>query len=208
MLGTTTRGQRIEIKLASGAAMWLRVLPSVDPGKSWKVPQLLEVATVPTTALPLNECASAYGTLRREDGCGVYSRASDSADLGTATAVLYIFTTGEIWKIDTEYIRMNPNYIVLREEYFKTALSRCASLLESLGIPPPYRWIAGIEGVQGRFLAAPGVSMPERGFGPCAISVISSSGVYSPTTGVADAMRPFFEHVFESFAADRPSSLG
>jgi hypothetical protein len=204
-LGVRDRGEQRQLLLTGGAAMWLRVLPRGHLGRGWKVSELQEAITSSGPVLPLNASVGSYGYLRREDGFGIYE---DLSGKGIVSSILYLFTTGEIWTIDTYEIQSRANLVILREDSFKDALVQCAGTLRRLGIEPPYNWIAGMEGVQGRYLGVVGMQMREPGFGPCSVPLIQSEGGYSPPESAADALRPFFETVFESFATDRPASLG
>jgi hypothetical protein len=68
--------------------------------------------------------------------------------------IAYAFRTGEIWSIDTTLFLFDQGSIAetAMEEGLVDGLQRYANVLKRLGLEPPYRWIAGIEGVEERHL--------------------------------------------------------
>ena len=85
------------------------------------------------------------------DGCG-YCKMMDE---GFSPIATFVFTDGEIWSIDTWHLNYMPALIILNEAKYVKSLTQCAEFLSKMQISGPYRWVAGIEGVKGRYLAPP-----------------------------------------------------
>ncbi len=78
--------------------------------------------------------------------------------------------------------------IVLNESRFAQSLQMSADFLSRLGFNGPYRWIAGMEGVNGRFISSDGT----RKWGPCMSDTMAVPGTFNLTDDPADALEPFF----------------
>jgi hypothetical protein len=130
--------------------------------------------------------------------------------------VLYGFTTGEIWTIDTyriDALRGDDKHpgISLEEEDFTQALKDYSECLSALGIQPPYRWIAGMSGIKGVGLwvpVRPGYSRWKPGpIGCCMVEEVIAEGLHSPDEPAGKSLLPFFRAVYESCGLDRPEWL-
>jgi hypothetical protein len=182
--------------LSETAAMWLRLMPVVDPGRKW-LPQQLKEQAARLATLPLIPSSGDIHFVRESDGCG-YFRVYDEGL--PAPAVSFIFETGEIWVINAWPSAMSP-YINLNEQGFVSSLTQCASFLETMGIPGPYRWIVGIEGFKDRHLYIP--NRPERIGVPCLTDLVEEQGQYQKGDDAAELLRPFFERVFDQCGVQR-----
>lgn len=131
-----------EIRLLDGPAMWLRLMPEFDPGREWLVSEL-NTAVTQDRLMPLCHGAGGYGHIRAHDGFGVYKTTDPS---NNTRDVVFLFKTGEIWTIDTDYLQAtaHENGIVLFENEFRDALKTYSRLLTRLGVAPPFTWIAGM----------------------------------------------------------------
>jgi len=190
-------GEATSIYLSETATKWLRVMPVIDPGRKWLSSDLKEQA-LRIANVPLIPSTGDIHLVLGGDGCGyfrIYERLP-------APAVSYIFDTGEIWVINAWPFAMSP-YIQLDEKGFAESLNRCAAFLETLGIPGPYKWIAGIEGFKDRYLY-----IPNRGrVGvPCLTDPIEVEGKYQKGDDAAELLRPFFERVFDQCGVQRVPS--
>jgi hypothetical protein len=199
-----------EIKLSNGPAMWLRMMPEFHPGREWQVADLKKIATENGVAMPLCNGVGGYGYMRAHDGFGVY-RSGTSRDI--TRDVVFLFTTGEIWTVDTDYLQAgeHANAIPFVEEDFKSALNAYSKLLTKLGITPPFAWIAGMENIKGRgryVPARPGYAPLFTGArGKCLLESVVSEGYHSPGNSPARSLHPFFAKLFDSCGLERPTWL-
>ncbi len=152
-------GARNNVFLAAGPAMWLRLMPPVDPGKRWTSYDLKTVVGHGLTLQPLLwGSVSGYGGLyriRAEDGVGCCSLLSRDAQ--ETSSVAFAFETGEVWAIDTSLLGSYPSdlLVIEIEKLCAQRFREYASFLASLRSQPPYRWIAGLIGVRNRQLQSP-----------------------------------------------------
>lgn len=186
------------IKLADGPAYWLRVLPSSEPKQKLST-QTLKQTALQLGIVPLVRPAQSIGFVRGEDGAGFYPvQATD-----TVNSVAYVFNTGEIWVIDA-WMSQIPQYLELDERVFSATLQQCAEFLRRIGIGGPYKWIAGMEGIQNRRLVL--ADRPNARLGTCIVDRIEKDGIYDASQDPGLALGPFFEEVFEVCGAVRPAS--
>ena len=197
-----------EIKLSEEPAVWFRVMPAFDPGRTWSVAEIDSMLKARLLD-PLSRGWPGYSLVRGPDGSGVYASIREP---NVARAVAYVFTTGEIWAADTFFLtprddghRVIPNDV---ERSFRQSLVQFGDfLLNQLKISAPYRWIAGMDDLRGRELYIP----PRPGyvshmFGPQGkgmIDFIEKSGRYSPDDSPAEVLRPFFDALYEACGATR-----
>jgi hypothetical protein len=96
------------------------------------------------------------------------------------------------------------------EDRFKYVMARFRLLLGRLGLRPPLRWIAGMEGVKGTGLYfAPPVgrfplSVPR---GKALHDAVVETGIMNDADTPASALRPFFQKVFDNYGLERPDYL-
>lgn len=213
-------GASVEVRLTEGSAVWLRLLPRLDPGRRWSIVELKKAAT--QGGFPLVQLIDGYpdlGFVRGVDGFGVFAVGDDRSK---TTAVSYIFETGEIWSVDTYIIdavkraaqEQQPSArpgIPYLEDRFKAAIYSFRILLVKLGLPPQFQWIAGVEGIKdcGVYFPAPTghyfpVPVPR---GPSLVEAVSETGAFDDTDTPATALKPFFKKMFNSFATERPEYL-
>jgi hypothetical protein len=198
-----------EVKLADGPTVWLRVMPLDDPGRKWAVSELKATATVGALLMPLYNGAGSYGYVRAHDGYGTYWA---DGSLGSTHDVAFLFNTGEVWVANSYYLQVTTdNGIVFIEDKMGSALERYAKVLENLGIRPPYRWIAGMEGIKGRGLWVPVqsgyVRMRPGPIGKCLLDSVEEKGFHTPGESPIRSLKPFFTKLFESCGLDRPEWL-
>jgi hypothetical protein len=177
------------VYLSETAAMWLRVMPVVDPGRKW-LPQDLKEPALRLATLPLIPSSGNIRFVRDSDGCGYFSFYDENLH---APSVSYIFDTGEIWVVNAWYVALSP-YVHLDEKGFAGSLNQCAAFLETLGISGPYQWVVGIEGFKDRYLYIPN---RERVGVPCLTDLIEAEGKYQKGDDTGELLRPFFETVFD-----------
>jgi hypothetical protein len=194
-------GNGRQVRLEQGPALWLRLMPSGDVGKTWQATELEELAARQGDQLvPLG--GEAYGgdfrPVMAEDGFGLYAPLGNEQ---VAKAVVFAFATGEIWAIDAGRIEA-ARAIPYCERHFVHALACYTTFLEGhLSLPGPYRWIAGVEGAKGR-----PIELPRTGArGLSLADVIQEGGL--PETGSTPeiALRPFFVKLHARCQIERPS---
>lgn len=206
-------GPRYKVFLRPGPAIWLRIMPSSPPGRTWTSRELKEVAVEGGTLhlLPLvyNSCSF----LRAEDGWGTFDGSGpidEQQKRREAPDIAFAFQTGEIWSIDTTLLARNSNWIPFIEGTFNARFSGYANFINGLGIPPPYHWIAGITGVKGRQLAVPSQAgfMDIGSDSPlCLSDIVEGEGLYQAGQASADALNPFYTAIFEKCGIERASHL-
>jgi hypothetical protein len=166
--------------------------------------------------MPLFSRYSSTDFVRAEDGFGVYQYRERSS---IACGIVFAFIIGEIWTIDTtliDEVRAHAGNkrragLPTMEGSFKAALARYASVLQQLGLSRPFRWTAGFQGTKGLglYYEAPlGRSFSFSGpFGTSVADVIEVEGTIDKDTSPAEALKPFFQKVFDVFGLLRPEYL-
>jgi hypothetical protein len=189
----STDSQRVY--LADGPAMWLRVatkFATTEEANVTDIASLLQSLAV----LPLFDLRTSSGQVLANDGAGYFKIIDEKKTPQT----VFAFTDGEVWAIDTWTLRMN-GIIYLDETRFTNSLQMSADFLNRLGFKGPYSWIAGMEGVNSRFLSSPA---SQRKWGPCMSDILKKDGTFNLAEDPADALEPFFVRVYDQCAAKRP----
>ena len=186
------------VRLADGPAMWLRLAPVSSPGRIWKIAEL-ETASNLLVLVPLCEYGQYSSLVRGSDGVGIHNAPKGEP----SPTLVYAFTTGEVWAINAWVLESALGRIVLEEDRFSKSLEALALFLKSLGMAGPYRWIAGMEEVEGRYLDS---GTRFRAYGPCMKNVIEKDGIYRPGDDATLALRPFFDEIFDQCGTERPRS--
>lgn len=196
------------IFLAKGPALWLRLMPATNPGRTWPPHVLKENALRSSNfaLMPFYVFESSHG-LRAEDGYGIFTQSY--AEPHEAISIAFAFETGEIWSIDTLFLSNGKKIIPFPEPYYNKSLQNYTRFLTSLGIDPPYRWICGMTGVNGYCLEVPVRSGHIRpGPGPqCLSSDIIAEGRYDGAQTPTRALVSFFNKIFEKCGLPRPDHL-
>ncbi len=198
-----------EVFLASGPAMWLRLIPIVGPQKQLSAKELRRLGDL---LMPLWDEPGSFSYVRASDGVGMY-RAAPTVDQRTETdSVTFAFRTGEIWSIDLAPLLADDSRLYYSdiEKTLVKAIGRFRAFLMNLGIEEPYRWKAGLSGVKGRRL---GYALPPGqtwlGYaGPiCVADQVEETGTISADQTALEALLPFFERIFQECGIDRPDYL-
>jgi hypothetical protein len=198
-------GSEEEIFLAEGPALWLRLMPIRNPGRTWPAHELCDKAIHSFQLQPFSWAAALHG-IRSNDGFGQYSMSPTTKNV--TNSVAFAFETGEIWSIDTQFLQL-PEILLPLENHFVKMLHEYAVYLSNLGIKAPYRWICGLSGVK-NFRAR--VPVPEGSYylgrNPlCLAEEIVKEGRYDGEQAPITALHPFFELVFEKCGLARPAHL-
>lgn len=198
-----------EIFLEEGPAIWLRLMPAIDPGRKWPAHELKDQA-IRTGSLNL-EPFYYYNIslLRAEDGIAVCPL--ETPDAVKTTSAAFAFETGEVWSVDTAYLAHEPGKIPYIEAHFIERLFKYSQFLSGLGVNPPYHWIGGITGVKDCRLIIPAqagamaiVGLP----GPlCAADTITAEGDYDARQTPASALHALFKSIFDKCGTRRPDYL-
>jgi hypothetical protein len=197
------------VSMASGAAMWLRVMPAFDPGKTWASYELDQYAIHNNTLNLAPFVDSSIFKLRAHDGIGICSlMAPDDSE---TTSVAFAFETGEVWGIDTTLLHYSQSDLPFLEPYYEKNLKLYASFLSCLGLKPPYHWVCGITGVRGRRLQVPlqsgSVRIPGWPGPQCLADTIVEEGAYDGKQTPTSALHPFFRTIFARCGIPRPDDL-
>jgi hypothetical protein len=202
----------LEVHLSSGPALWLRIMPAHELGKTFSFQDLRNKRK--NNALfvkPLFDGGGSYGDVQAIDGMGVYKgKPQDQRSKTIASdSIAFVFKTGEIWSIDAYRLTAKKNDIPFLEEVFSSHLEGYVELLQSLDLKFPFRWIAGMTGVKGRHLYVP--PPPKHmniGDGPtCFAETIETEGLYVEGQTATEALMPFFKEIYESCGVSRPDYL-
>lgn len=207
-----------EVFLNEGSAMWLRVMPSQNPGRLWPIHELKELALKQTTSmLPLVHGASGYDFLKAEDGVAMYRPEGDKSsktetDNMFASGLTFVFETSEIWSVDTALLEYSPTrlYQTDIETSYSRSLGHYVDFLKSLDLKPPFVWVAGMVGTKGRELGyapPPGHSFISDRGPKCLTDMIEMEGTYDGVSSPTAALLPFFERIFEKCGLKRPDYL-
>lgn len=96
--------------------------------------------------------------------------------------------------IDQRSLRLasGQNFIPLNENLWERALAKYTEFLQQLGLKPPFRWIAGVEGVKGR-----GLLVGSDVTGACATDIVEVDGFHTPDERAGISLQPFFEKIFD-----------
>lgn len=202
-------GKSVMLEPAS-PAMWLRVMPALQTEKKWTVSQLRQLATTAGGILrPLGSGSfMQFGHIRAADGFGITAIVSDETKI---PAVVFIFSTGEIWTVNTYMLAVQPDIPFVESWYLAAFVQYARFLKDRLQISPPFLWIAGLEQTKGRPLthgpAPPGSRYTFTKFGVCTSESIISSGVYNGETALHLALKPFFELLYDRCGGERSPHL-
>jgi hypothetical protein len=198
------------VHLAPGPVCWLRLMPAGSFARTFLLGDLEKAMKSPPPLLPLNRDPHGWNYLRGANGFGLYSFVTGSNDRGRALSVVFAFTKGEVWSIDTIWLkrRDDGSEIVPNVEHqYRQALTEYGQFLLRLDIRPPYKWTAGMDNLKGRLLYAPARSGQLRAFlqpnGPCLLQIVTESGIYSPDEPPGKTLRPFFTKLYDSCGVPR-----
>jgi len=197
-LNTFQGREDVPVKIANGDAIWLRLMPERPIAQRFPIAELKKLIQ-PLSQTPLYTAYSNTLSFRGAEGAGLCTPLIEEP----SPALVFVFTDAEIWTLDTFRLKRLPNILSLEEKGLSETLNIFARFLdETLKVPPPYRWVVGVEGVKGRSL--PGNNYGVRG--PCFADLIERRGTFKPGDNAAAALEPFFATVFEQCGATRPSS--
>jgi hypothetical protein len=201
-----SRRPQVDVRLAQGKAVWLRLIPVDLSEREFGPLDLKNAATGGNVSLlPLVDFEVEF--LIAEDGFGICNRVDHSQE-GVTSGVAFAFITGEIWSVDTYLLNLDDNiYVDEIARHLVRRLPDYARFLESLGIKPPYHWVAGIEGVSRMKLAFEGQGSFSQYFGGaiCMSNTVAEGGLYDGREDASAALAPFIGKVFKKSGAMCPA---
>jgi hypothetical protein len=200
--------QQSDVVLAGGRSVWLRLIPAEPHEAEFGPLDLKNAATRGNfSLLPIVDLQIEF--LIAEDGFAVCNQV-DHSNNDVTSGVAFAFITGEVWSIDTNLLSFDDKiYVDEIAKHLTKSLAAYARFLETLGIKPPYRWIAGIEGVSRMKLAfeGQGAFATYLGGPVCMSNVVAEGGLYDGEEDPAIVLAPFFDKIFKRSGAKRPARL-
>jgi hypothetical protein len=207
-----------EVIIPTGPSFWLRLMPIVDPGRIWTVPELKKAMTENGQSLPQLFIHGSFSELRAEDGVGSFVQDGQAY---RAQSVTFAFERGEVWAIDTRILSRIKEYsspgnrsglpVSDMRKDFNRVLASLLSFLDRLGVQPPYRWVAGADGVKmlGLYYPAPPNHrwMLNEPNGSCVADIVSEEGIIDGREVASQALKPFFVKLFAKCGIDWPDYL-
>ncbi len=223
-----------EVWLSKGPTIWLRVMSAEKPDRTFEIEKLRRMANGYPLLMPLG-FDLIHGDIfhiRAEDGYGSYASVGNIAPqiedvynpqarpknvhiddkILTADLLSFIFSTGEFWGIDAHSLRILAGSGIppIIEKYMRRALAGYVFFLKRLGINPPYRWMAGLEGIEGEALRVPFIPYSfyahSEGIGKCEVNSITAEGEFK-NKSPAKVLAPLFRQLYESCNVGRPQWL-
>lgn len=198
-----------DVSVANGVATWLRLIPTVNPSKTWTAEELRDASRSAPLVLQPCVCGSIFA-VRAADGIGYCNLLTPEGR--ETNSVAFAFETGEIWAIDTLLMSADPSaiYVGELEKIWPARLKEdYAVFLQRLGLQFPYRWIAGLAGVNHRRLQVPLPQGQMRMLGwqgpECLSDEIIAEGTYDGVQSGISALLPFFELVYRKCGTRRPN---
>jgi len=203
-----------EVKLFDRPLIWLRVIPTTPSAITFTLKNLREAHNRGELLLvPISPGWQNFDHVRRVNGFGTFPIILSHPE--TTYAVTMAFVSGEVWSIDAYTLdalkRNGHDGISLQESHLEAALRKYCNYLARLGLTPPYKWIAGIEGVRGKGIFLP--ERPGRSYliqgprGSCMTNIVECSGIYDGKSDPRECLTPFFNQVFQSCGVEHPVSL-
>jgi hypothetical protein len=198
-------GESYDVTLAEGPAMWLRVMPDRAQAGQWTIAALRQnVGASGRQLLPLGNFSS-WSYLRTAEGFGYVPVMSDKA--ARVPSVSVAFRSGEVWSVYCGPLSTNHQNVPNLEPMFVECFIRCVVFLrDGLKVSPPYRWIAGVEGLRGKRMykvAAPGHYFIDLLTGQALQEVVTESGLLTSTDKVQLGLTPFFRRLHDAFGIER-----
>jgi hypothetical protein len=131
-----------DVSLPAGPAIWFRLMPVVDPRKTWPAYELKKhaIGGGQSNLAPFVWCH--IFVLRAEDGLGLCDLMTPEAN--ETASVAFAFETGEVWSVDTTLLTYDAGGLLTGEieRLYTERILDYARFLTSLGLAPPYQWIS------------------------------------------------------------------
>jgi hypothetical protein len=195
---------RREVILADAPALWLRVMPEQEQSRQWTIAALRDaMKPAERTISPIGNFHGLW-SIRTPEGYGKIPAMHNDSD--PVPAVVVAFKSGEVWSVYAGPLSRNQEMPNVESFYVECFVRYVPFLRDGLKISPPYRWIAGIEGLKGKTMqrfAAPGHSFLNPMSGECLVETIVDEGLFQAADKPQLALTPFFEQLHDAFGSDR-----
>jgi len=198
-------GSTDPVTLSAGPVSWLRVMPKLDPGRTWSFTELKAAATTNDfffVPYCMGGGAAGIGWLRGTDGFGTRVVMSNTND---ALWTSFVFNTGEIWGTDAFIMSATNGYIAIDQQGMVNALKGYRSLLKRLGIEAPFVWIAGVEGTMGRGVPLARGIYSSRARGTALVDVIEARGELQDDQDPAEVVSQFLAKIHDACGVPPPT---
>jgi hypothetical protein len=203
---TRSNQQQVDVRLAEGKAVWLRLIP-VDLSEREFGPLDLKNAATRGNVCLLPLAALDVDFLIAEDGFGICNKV-DYSQGSVTCGVAFAFVTGEVWSIDTQLLNFDDKiYIDEIARHLVSRLPDYAQFLNNLDIKAPYHWIAGIEGVSRMKLAYDGQGSLSQYFGGavCMSNTVAEGALYDGNEDASAALAPLLGKIFKKSGVACPT---
>jgi hypothetical protein len=192
--------------MMEGPCFWFRLLPTEDPAREWTFLEL-EAAAGPNRVRLRTIRGHVDNRLRAPDGIARCL----SFHPPLAKSLSFLFRSGEVWSIDTSllFTHQQKPWFSLSEarKNLPQLLSNFADVLVGLGLNPPFKWIAGVEGVEGYRVAFDTRQMNEPAYPPLQAERVCVDGRYTPGDDTSVITNAFSEKVFAECGRKMPEDL-
>jgi hypothetical protein len=199
-------GPSNSITLRSGPLAWVRLLPTEPPGEEVTFKALEDAAGNVTLArLPTLRGHADY-RFTGPDGIGRYL----SLTPGEAYSATFLFRCAEIWSVDAYICLDTPKKFVALSEMRKRIpdmLLKFGQALTALNIPAPYRWIIGLEGVEGYSLAFDRKAQSYFQYPPLMTDSVLAEGFYTPGDDLLKIVDTFSQKAFAECGMEQPPDI-
>lgn len=202
------------VNLQRGPHVYLRVMPTHDAGR-WNPLELKKAATEPQPLLvPMGQEMGGMDWGKNRHGFVITS--GGVRQTGEAASIVQVFHSGEVWAIDASPFWEHEGRRIVHCDFEKAltgALKRYRDFLaKALGVRPPFRWIAGMTGLEDRQIVLPPARPGYTRFNPiagrCSVDALKGEGTIGLDDDPADILRPFFDDVWGHFGLDRAQVYG
>lgn len=192
---------------------YLRLIPR-DEGAVFNGTELKQQATegspLPFLTIGRQSLGANWG--RNKYGFVIHNGGVDEPGAGNC---VQIFLTGEVWAVCASFIYEptdGPSVLSPFEDPFIRAFKNYRAFLQhKLDIPQPYKFVVGINGIEGTKVAMPpapeGKHWTQPVQGLCIYDHIRDEGVINQGEEVEDVLLSFFRKVWDAYDLPRPGYL-
>ena len=188
------------VMLAEGPALWLRVMPDRRLDKQWSISTLREVMSKPGMIVVPLASHPGWAHVRGADGFGHVPH--PPTDNRLVSSVSFAFKTGEVWTTYAgPFATPDGNtFLNVEADFVECFLCILRFMGQGLGISLPYRWIAGIDGINGKRMqrfAPPGQGYTTPYTARSMADMVSETGVLKEGDDPHLALVPFFQAIYD-----------
>lgn len=201
---------RLEIFLNDGPVLWVRMRSAAGRQHDFDNDALMRCVQIPNIPIqPLTWHNMHY--LRAIDGVGTYATDDPPNRTSATSSICFAFSHGEVWAADTTVLGYSDKNLFFAD-IARTVAAKFRGYAEfssCLGLPSPFEWSIGIDGVKHWMLQAPppqnrvSLSNGHR----CLQENLSGNGTYELGTPVPETLMPFFNRLFRACGTSIPAHL-